>query len=140
MQKVVNHFEQHLLNKLHQPKPDEDGRRLGNGHNLLRSLLLEICTYEGYGFGEDRLEMLSFLLANEQLEVNKLVLVVDEFSPEDFDDAADEGDQETCLRFALRLGGFVALDVNAKMIAALVAAGGVVRYERGGDGGGDGGD
>ena len=138
MQKVVNHFEQHLLNKLHQPKPDEDGRRLGNGHNLLRSLLLEICTYEGYGFGEDRLEMLSFLLANEQLEVNKLVLVVDEFSPEDFDDAADEGDQETCLRFALRLGGFVALDVNAKMIAALVAAGGVVRYERGGGDGGDG--
>ena len=101
---------------------------LSNGHNLLRSLLFEICNYEGYGLRKDGLELLSFLLAHEQLEVNKLVNVDDQWAPEDTDDA-DDGDMETCLRFALRLCGSVAVDVNAKMIAALVAAGGVVRYE-----------
>ena len=69
------------------------------------------------------MKWLTFLLAQENLDVNQLI-ACDHY---DHDDANVL--KETCLRFALRLGGRAKYNVNADMIVALVNAGGRVEIE-----------
>jgi hypothetical protein len=114
MGRIVTHFEDHLLN-------DVDAE----GYSLLRSVLFEMCEYEGYGTGD--MKWLTFLLAQENLDVNQLIAC------DHYDDNDTNVLKETCLRFALRLGGLSKYNVNAEMIAALVNAGGRVEIEELGD-------
>ena len=107
MGRIVTHFEDHLLN-------DVDAE----GYSLLRSVLFEMCEYEGYGTSD--MKWLTFLLAQENLDVNQLIAC------DHYDDDDTNVLKETCLRFALRLGGRAKYNVNADMIVALVNAGGRV--------------
>ena len=114
MGRIVTHFEDHLLNDV-----------CSEGYNLLRHVMFEMCEYEGIGTMD--MKWLTFLLAQENLDVNQLIAC------DHYDDDDTNVLKETCLRFALRLGGLSKYNVNAEMIAALVNAGGRVEIEELGD-------
>lgn len=103
MKNVVTDFET-TVNEL-----DEDG------FSYLRKAIAELCDGNELNMPYDAgMEVIHFLLAQNSINVNQLI--------------SCEGGHESCLRYALRVGGAGLHQVNAEIIAALLNAGGEVLY------------